>query len=273
MGVYWPAVVAVAMLPLPVGGFAPPPPVVPWPSAAPDSTALRHLPRLPPDWTGLASYQRQVGALRKLCIYNGTYARPEARRRGSVGALGGLGGFKDARFVRESDDIEAHVHEACGTCFPTHVERGGYVPTADLVAAAEQCAELGERAQGWRRRRVREFQAIVHNLDALESDLRSFVDIPPTVSAVAGGVNVALLFCMVDALYWPDDELPYRMLTGMPVLGAIEDTGLYRPVTPDCTMAEFRASRPSWQRIFGFAWVRVARRRAHSRFTRRAFTN
>ena len=46
---------------------------------------------------------------------------------------------------------------------------------------------------------------------------------------------------MVDALYWPDDELPYRMLTGMPVLGAIEDTGLYRPVAPDCTMAEFRA--------------------------------
>eukprot|EP00964_Phaeocystis_antarctica_P163931 scaffold141072_cov36-Phaeocystis_antarctica.AAC.1 len=132
-----------------------------------------------------------------------------------------------------STSTHAHAH--------VHVERGGYVPTADLVAAAEQCAELGERAQGWRRRRVQEFQAIVHNLDALESDLRSFVDIPPTVSAVAGGVNVALLFCMVDALHWPDDELPYRMLTGMPVLGAIEDTGLYRPVTPDCTMAEFRA--------------------------------
>ena len=229
------------MLPLPVLGAAPPLPSFAWPSAAPDSTALRHLPRLPSDWAGLASYQRQVDALRNLCIYNGTYARPDARRRGSVGALGGLGGFKDARFVRESDDIEAHVHEACGTCFPTHVERGGYVPTADLVAAAERCAELGSGAQGWRKRRVREFQAIVHNLDAFESDLRSFVDIPPTVSAVAGGVNVALLFCMVDALYWPDDELPYRMLTGMPVLGAIEDTGLYRPVTPDCTMAEFRA--------------------------------
>ena len=38
-------------------------------------------------------------------------------------------------------------------------------------------------------------------------------------------MHSALLFAMCDAMRWPDAELPYRLLTGMPVLGAIADTG------------------------------------------------
>ena len=40
--------------------------------------------------------------------------------------------------------------------------------------------------------------------------------VPPTVAAVAGEVHVALLFCLCDAMRWPDAALPYRMLVGMP---------------------------------------------------------
>ena len=210
------------------------------PGAALRCSSLRHIQALPEGWSGLGKYQRQVQALRKLCIYTGVYERPAQRRRGSVGALGGLGGFKESRLVRESEDIEAHVAAACGTSFPSHVERGGYVPSADLIAAANQCAALGKRAKGWRDRRAQAFRAIAHNLESLEAELRSFVAIPPTVAAIAGNVQVALLFCMVDAMEWPDSELPIRMLTGMPVLGSISDTGLYRPVTPDCNAADFR---------------------------------
>ena len=196
---------------------------------------------LPDDWELAQLYAEQVAAFKELLVCEVPYARPEQKLRGSVGALGGLGGFKDARRVRESEDIERHVAAAAGVAFPGQVERGGYVPAADLIAAVDECVRRGRKAPQWRNGQAGALKGIAHALQPVTADLRRRVQVPPGVAAVAGDVHVAFLCAACDAMAWPDADLPYRMLTGMPVLGVIEDTGLYRPISHDCTVAEFRA--------------------------------
>ena len=217
-------------------------PPLPPPAAAsphPERSALRFV-GLDGAWEHWPVYDGQVAKLRALLICEAPYVRPQEKQRGSAGAMGSFLSFKEARAVREEEDMEEHIRGACGACFPHASARGNYVPGADLVAAACSSVRLGKKAKRWRARRVGILRDVAAKLRPLSAAIRACVPSPPTVRAVAGGLHTALIFALCDALLWPDVQLPYRLLTGMPVLGVIEDTGLYRPVTHDETVDEFR---------------------------------
>ncbi len=54
---------------------------------------------------------------------------------------------------------------------------------------------------------------------------------PPTVQAVAGDMNLALVAVLVIVLQWPDNSLVNDFIAGFNVIGDIAPSGVY-PLTP-----------------------------------------
>merc|ERR1712216_28550 len=88
----------------------------------------------------------------------------------------------------------------------------------------------GKRLAVWRKGQQREFAAIRKALEPLNATLRAAVPSPSNARAIAGRVNVALLCAIVDALEWPDVELPLNFVRGFDCIGNIPDSGVFRPI-------------------------------------------
>ncbi|KAJ1635302.1 hypothetical protein T492DRAFT_967513 [Pavlovales sp. CCMP2436] len=66
---------------------------------------------------------------------------------------------------------------------------------------------------------------------------------PQSVATVASPLAVGLVACLIDALEWPDAELPHRLVFGFPVVGPIPSSNLFRPCEQPATisLANFEA--------------------------------
>ena len=80
----------------------------------------------------------------------------------------------------------------------------------------------------WRTAQGSTLSRIAESLRPLDAELKAAAQRPPHVTILAQGVHVALFCALVDALDWPDTELPTAFLTGLPVLGRIPDSGVFR---------------------------------------------
>ena len=68
-------------------------------------------------------------------------------------------------------------------------------------------------------------------LAPLSSDLRKREARLPNVTTLTKNTHFALYSAIIDALGdWPDTELPRGLLYGMPIVGDIPDTGIFKPV-------------------------------------------
>ncbi len=70
---------------------------------------------------------------------------------------------------------------------------------------------------------------LAHRLEPLADQLRSLQ--PPTVRAVAGDMNLALVAVLIVLLQWPDVNLVIDYVQGFNIVGEVEASGVY-PVNP-----------------------------------------
>jgi hypothetical protein len=109
-----------------------------------------------------------------------------------------------------------------------------HVVQADLHAAAEAVAQVFNRKGDvgtWRETEL--LQPLERQLNRLhEWDSRLNELKPLSVAAVAGGVPIATIACLVKALDWPHKELPLCLLCGFDIVGEIPATGVYPRALP-----------------------------------------
>ena len=199
---------------------------------------------------GVEPPQIYIDACRKLAnalLQAEPYSRPTEKSKGHVGDNASRGtfvcdvdGVKRGRLVREHADKESHMAEAAEARPPTRVERAGYSCRPDTIAAIMQCAMLGKKLTGWREGQWKVLTSVRKSLQSVDDLLRSTHRPPPNVHAVAGDVSLALLCALVDAMDWPDKQLPLNFAKGFTSVGNIQDSHVYRPVEPDLSEEEFQ---------------------------------
>lgn len=198
------------------------------------------------------TYVEACRRLRAAFIADGAYERPakptgQMRDNASRGNFVVLGedGIKRGRAVREHWDKMRHAEEAARVKLPTRAERSGYRCRADTIAAINFCLGKGEDLPGWRRKQRWELSNIRKLLEPENERLRAARPSPQHVRRIAGEVNLALLCALVDALDWPDVQLPYKFAAGFESVGEIPDSHVYRTIEPTMdeeAFAELRAS-------------------------------
>ena len=96
----------------------------------------------------------------------------------------------------------------------------------DLKIAIETITDLGPRIRKARAAKLAELAEIAAALEPLRSELNKHKS--HTAAAIAKPFNVAFTAAIIDAMKWPDVELPVRYLKGFPVIGDIPDSGVFR---------------------------------------------
>ena len=158
--------------------------------------------------------------------------------------LGPSGRFDslESRRVHEHLDPLTHVSKASavGENFHTVAERPHL--SADCKNATAHCLAMRHNIRSWRTQQLNTLRSVAASLEAQNSILHQQAR-ATTPRLIAGKVHVALLAAIVDSLEWPDNCLPVAMLEGMPVVGQIEDTGVFRSVVPDLSPHEFEEKK------------------------------
>ena len=182
--------------------------------------------------------------LREHFVTNPAHVRPSPKHgRGGFATSQAAGG----RFVRppadrlvpEADDKERHVEAALRAEIPSRAARAHWQMPSDLKASIAFAAAEAGRLPALRRGRQRVLADVASGLEPLERFIRVQRPQPSHVAEVASRVHVALLCCIVDAMEWPDIEMPLNFLRGFDVLGDIADSGVYRPLPERLSLDEF----------------------------------
>ena len=64
--------------------------------------------------------------------------------------------------------------------------------------------------------------------------MKTHVKSPDTVRVLNKNINVALVAVLIEAMDYPDKELPLQLLEGLPICGDIDyDSGVYRRNPPE----------------------------------------
>ena len=128
----------------------------------------------------------------------------------------------------QGDGPEAHLASARRLASLGDLPASSQLPAdEDLRFAASWATADLSRLRIRRDAALRAFESLAWKCKPLSEYLRSFQD--PSVAAVAGQINVALIAVLVYVLRWPDTTLPRRFIEGFQVLGAMEVTGVFKP--------------------------------------------
>jgi hypothetical protein len=186
-------------------------------------------------------FQECVQRIRGMQVVHAPYQRPPPKAtkedRGLAGQL--RPGGPDASECVIPDAVDSATGEARFTPGefwdkanqlpnPYGARVGGLPP--DLCEAAaflvERHRSFGD-VPAWRAQRWGAFQAIAWDLRHLDERLRALM--PEPVARVARPIAVGLVACLIDALRWPDVDLPRRLTFGFDIVGDIASSNLFRP--------------------------------------------
>ena len=159
--------------------------------------------------------------------------------------------------------VAAHVRyykQALETPHPL-CAKGSSLPD-DLLAAVAYVVGKGEGTAQDRASRVRWLQGCADRLAPLNARLVAMM--PPHARAAAGGMNLALVSCMIDALPgYPDRYLVHRFVHGFAVVGDMEDSGLFRLI-PEADRAESTPLGEVFTVDSNLAWLAELEYKMHS---------
>ena len=206
-------------------------------------------------------YAQQVHKVASALITNPPYVRPTRDKdRTPTPYYGGrFNNDKDARtwIVDERKSKSEHVKKGKAVHLPTAAERavlGGHRGLeADCKAAIKFTIDNQQRLPSWRRQQVNILQEVIDAVEPLNKSIRAAAErlgAPEHVRHLTGpvvlngdtvrpGVNFALMCVLCDAIRWPDDKLVFNMAMGFPVVGHLEDSGVYKPIDPEHTPEKF----------------------------------
>ena len=123
----------------------------------------------------------------------------------------------------------------------------------DLQAAVEYVVAKGAGVSKDREIRLGWLQRHAQGLSELNE--RAIALMPPHVRAAAGGMHLALVSCMIDALPgYPDRYLVSRFVHGFPAVGVIEDSGMFRHIPEEERVGGERLSEV-FQRQSNLDWI------------------
>jgi len=159
----------------------------------------------------------------------------------------------DQRRVSVVQGFRAHLDAASTLGFPLDQRLRASSLPSDVARALVVAVQLGERLLAARRESI---ATIIDAASRLRSiSMRISALMPPSVHRISSRVNIAFMAALIDALGWLDVSLPAMFVSGFPVVGAIPDSGVYRPVEPPgpfddhlARLAFFNTTAYSWSR-------------------------
>jgi hypothetical protein len=92
----------------------------------------------------------------------------------------------------------------------------------------------------WRRSQLERLKDVLAPTVGMTEEVRRLRGVQSTVRAVAGGINVVAMAVITLAMEWPDELLAQGLLDGFRVVGALQDTGVFRAIEPHMSMEEFQ---------------------------------
>ena len=139
---------------------------------------------------------------------------PEIRRdKFDEGEILSKADFADEAIARSSPFEEAD--QAAATDLPE-----------DLKIAISYIAMRGKKIKADRKRRLAELRSIAALLDEMRKALDEHKC--ETAKEIAAPFNIAWTAAVIDAMDWPDTDLPVRYLKGFDVVFDIPDSGVFR---------------------------------------------
>ena len=194
----------------------------------------------------LSSYSGADLRLREACISLPPHERPAPKIfRGEQhdldAAIKRSGRFvvaPEQRLVPESEDFARHASQARGIGFPTEAPRSKDM-TQDLKDAIRFSVANRRDLTRWRSRQGFILTEVRKELAPLDEWLKANVTALPSASDIRRPLHIGLFAAISDAISWPDHRLAAELCTGMPVVGDIADTEVFRPITPESTAQEF----------------------------------
>lgn len=128
-----------------------------------------------------------------------------------------------------------HIAAALKGHFPLIADRwqGCLDIDPDLEVAIQTAAELHSTRSlaKFRLQQGKTLAEVSKALLPLSNNLRTGTPRLPNVVTLTKNTHFALYAAIIDALGdWPDAQLPYSLLHGMPVVGVIPDTGIFKPL-------------------------------------------
>jgi hypothetical protein len=112
----------------------------------------------------------------------------------------------------------------------------------DLKLAIEYIHSRGARIIRDRMERLQLLRKIAKSLEPMRAAANQFKSW--TAATIAMPFNTPLTAAIIDAMQWPDVDLPLRYLKGFPVVGSVPDSGVFRRDTQlaDTPFDEFMAA-------------------------------
>lgn len=178
-------------------------------------------------------YQSLLARAARLVIFDEPCERPAPRAQ--KGHLSGGGKFVDSP--------SGILGRQCGKdklLFWETVKRERYPSQDDKLLSAPTLYAIrhtvlwGEGIAAWREERLECLRQLSHEAEWLTELLRGMQ--PPSVRQVAGQVNLGLMCVLCDVLPRADTAFPAMWVRGFPIIGAIPDSGVFRPQSTAATL-------------------------------------
>ena len=112
----------------------------------------------------------------------------------------------------------------------------------DLQLAIEQVLRRGSKIQADRAKRLEALEAVAITLEPMRDALNE--QKCENARAISADFNVAWAAMIIDAMEWPDIELPWKYVVGFEVVFDVADSGVFRadPQPASISEAEFLAN-------------------------------
>jgi hypothetical protein len=99
-----------------------------------------------------------------------------------------------------------------------------------------------------RQAQVNRFEKLARNCQGWDARMKTHVKSPDTVRVLNKNINVALVAVLIEAMDYPDKELPLQLLEGLPICGDIDyDSGVYRRNPPEEDAGLFKDRFEEWK--------------------------
>ena len=201
-----------------------------------------------------AIYERSVENLRRKCIGLAPHRRPGAKPHGALNrtaARGLLVRDPADRIVPEALCPFEHMRLAAVAAFPPEHDLASTTPQ-DLIDAVRFTVKNRKRLTGWREGQKRALQEVAKDLEPLDAFIKNKAMPPDNVRILLEPLNVAFIAAQIDSIDWPDKDQALHLLRGMPVMGVIPDSNVFRPLAPvdrekfDAALSKILRSNDHW---------------------------
>ena len=162
------------------------------------------------------------------------FKRPPAQKRGRGAAMDSLGKLSTphtSRRVLQTKDKLMHLDEAIEKGFPSSDDRGERPVDEDIINAVRFAMKLGpKKLTRWRRDQQELLRKCKRLLQPLNEWILHTAKRGTAAKHVAPNPDIALIACITHAMEWPDVSMAADFCYGFPLLGTMQDQGLFRPL-------------------------------------------